>query len=172
MMQPREIYLDIETDWQRRLTVLGFHSLATGVVQLVGPEITPANFEQALPKEGCLFTYNGHCFDLVCIRHQLGVDLRARFESCDLRWVCQRHGLRGGQKLIEQRIGVQRALPGLDGLEAIALWQRYQRGDQQALATLLQYNTEDLHGLVAIKQHLAARGLFARTGNGVGPSWR
>jgi uncharacterized protein YprB with RNaseH-like and TPR domain len=172
MLQPREIYLDIETDWQRRLTVLGFHSLATGMVQLVGPEITLLNLERALPREGQLFTYNGHCFDLVCIRQQLGVDLRARFESCDLRWICQRHGLRGGQKLIEQRIGVQRALPGLDGLEAIALWQRYQRGDPHALATLLQYNTEDLHGLVAIKQHLAARGLLARTEAAVGSSRR
>src|SRR5207244_4603320 len=122
--------------------------------------------EQALPAGGMLFTYNGHCFDLVCIRQHLGMDLRARFESWDLRWVCQRHGLRGGQKLIEQRIGVQRALAGMDGLEAIALWNRYQRGDPQALHTLLHYNTEDLNGLLAIKQHLAERGLLARTGGG------
>ena len=56
---------------------------ATGVVQLVGSEITVARLEQALPEGGVLFTYNGHCFDLVCIRRQLGIDLRARFAAAN-----------------------------------------------------------------------------------------
>jgi uncharacterized protein YprB with RNaseH-like and TPR domain len=170
MASTYESYLDIETDWQRRLTVIGWHAPASGTVQLVGPEITAARLAQALPDGGVLYTYNGHCFDLVCIRQQLGIDLRRRFESCDLRWVCQRHGLRGGQKRIEQRIGVQRALPGLDGLEAIALWTRYQHGDAHALAMLLHYNAEDLSGLVAIKRHLVEGGLLARTGGDGIPS--
>src|SRR5262245_30985379 len=149
-----DIYLDVETDWGRRLTVVGFFSAATGLVQLVGPEITPESVRVALPTTGTLYTYNGHCFDLTCLRRQLGLDLRASFTSVDLRWVCQRRGLRGGQKAIEKHLGHQRQLPDLDGRDAILLWARYQRGDRTALATLLRYNSEDLQGMMVIRRHL------------------
>jgi uncharacterized protein YprB with RNaseH-like and TPR domain len=149
-----DIYLDVETDWGRRLTVVGFFAATTGLVQLVGREITPEAVRQALPAAGTLYTYNGHCFDLTCLRKQLGLDLRACFASVDLRWVCQRRGLRGGQKAIEKRLGHRRQLPDLDGRGALLLWTRYQRGDHAALATLLKYNSEDLHGMMAIRRHL------------------
>src|SRR5262245_16498813 len=159
-MTTEEIYLDVETDWGRRLTVVGFHSAATGLVQLVGPEITAARLAGALPGAGTLFTYNGHSFDLACLRKQLGLDLRGRFRSVDLRWACWRQGLRGGQKAIEARLGKQRRLPGLDGRDAPVLWGRFQRGDRAALATLLRYNAEDLEGMRFIRDHLAARALL------------
>ena len=150
-----DIYLDVETDWGRRLTVVGFFAATTGLVQLVGPEITPEAVRGALPAAGTLYTYNGHCFDLTCLRRQLGLDLRACFASVDLRWVCQRQGLRGGQKAIEKYLGHRRLLPDLDGRDAPLLWARYQRGDSAALATLLNYNREDLHGLMVIRRYLA-----------------
>ncbi len=161
MPKPVEIYLDIETNWERELTVVGFRSSLTGVVQLVGPEITSRRLRKELPREGRLFTYNGHCFDISCIRKQLGIDLQQRFESFDLRWICQRLGLRGGQKLIERRIGHQRKCAGMDGLDAIRLWSSYENGDPVALAMLLRYNVEDLAGLMRIKRHLSARGLLS-----------
>src|SRR5438876_1107761 len=70
-----DIYLDVETDWGRRLTVVGFFATSTGLVQLVGPEITPEGVRRALPTAGTLYTYNGHCFDLTCLRKQLGLNL-------------------------------------------------------------------------------------------------
>ena len=160
MTAATDIYLDVETDWARRLTVVGLFSEATGLVQLVGPEITPEGVRTVLPPAGTLYTYNGHCFDLTCLRRQLGLDLRACFASVDLRWVCQRQGLRGGQKLIEKRLGHQRRLPELDGRDAIVLWARYQRGDRAALATLLNYNREDLRGMMFIRRHLARSNLL------------
>jgi uncharacterized protein YprB with RNaseH-like and TPR domain len=156
----QEIYLDIETDARQRITVVGFCSAATGLVQLVGDDVSPASVHAALPASGRLFTYNGHCFDLPVIRKRLGLDLRARFESYDLRFICQRHGLKGGQKAVEHQIGHRRTLEGMDGWEAIVLWQRHLRGDATALATLLRYNAEDVDGLALIKEHLAARGLL------------
>jgi len=156
-MSAEEIYLDVETDWTRQLTVVGFHAPSTGLVQLVGPEITAERLHAALPPAGTLYTYNGHCFDLSCLRKQLGVDLRRRFESVDLRWVCWRQRLRGGQKAIEKELGKQRKLPDLDGRDAIVLWGRYQRGDRAALVTLLRYNAEDLDGMMFIRRHLATR---------------
>jgi uncharacterized protein len=86
--------------------------------------------------------------------------LRSAFDSIDLRWVCQRHSLRGGQKLIEQKIGVRRDLPDLDGLEAIHLWQLHMSGDPQTLTKLLKYNREDLDGLIMIKKHLVNKGIL------------
>lgn len=162
MAKPIEVYLDVETNWWRELTVVGFRSSVTGTVQLVGPEITASRLRKELPRDGRLFTYNGHCFDISCIRNQLGLDLRNQFESFDLRWICQRGGMRGGQKLIERRIGHKRTCDEMDGLDAISLWSEYERGDQKALVLLLRYNAEDLHGLMKIKQYLSSRGLLLK----------
>ena len=106
-----------------------------------------------LPAAGTLYTYNGHSFDLCCLRKQLGLVLRQRFQSVDLRWVCWRRGLRGGQKAIEKGLGKQRKLPDMDGRDAIHLWERFQRGDRNALVTLLRYNAEDLEGMMFIRRH-------------------
>jgi uncharacterized protein YprB with RNaseH-like and TPR domain len=160
MSAPIEICLDIETDWDRNLTVVGFRSDTTGVVQLIGAEISRGRLKKELPKGGRLFTYNGHCFELPVIRYRLGLDLRSAFDSIDLRWVCQRYGLHGGQKLIEQKIGLSRDLLDMDGLEAIHLWQLLLSGDPQALNTLLKYNQEDLDGLIRIKKHLVIKGIL------------
>jgi uncharacterized protein YprB with RNaseH-like and TPR domain len=102
----------------------------------------------------------GHCFDLHCIKKQLDLDLRDRFDSWDLRWICQRQGICGGQKVIERKMKFRRKLEGLDGNDAIRLWSRYKKGDEKALKTLLRYNREDLTGMVMIKRALARRGLL------------
>jgi hypothetical protein len=149
-----DIYLDIETDWDRNITVVGFRCQATGLVQLVGSDVTRARLLRELPKTGRLITYNGHCFDLSVIRQMLGINLRDQYESVDLRWVCQRHGITGGQKGIELRLGIRRETEGVDGIEAIHLWNLYQRGDVSALNTLLRYNAEDIDGMTAIHRHL------------------
>ena len=54
-----------------------------------------------------------------------------------------------------KRLGHCRQLSDLDGRDALVLWARYQRGDRTALATLLKYNSEDLHGMMVIRRHLA-----------------
>jgi len=152
-----DIYLDIETDFQSRITVVGFYSRATGFGQMVGSDITARRLARQLPKDGTLYTFNGHCFDLPVIRKRLGLDLRARFDSVDLRYVCARAGLTGGQKAIEQRLGIKRRLPGLDGLDAIRLWEAYlARGAADSLQILLAYNREDVLNLVRIKRYLAS----------------
>jgi uncharacterized protein YprB with RNaseH-like and TPR domain len=160
MLEPDEIFLDVETDWFRRLTVVGFRSRTTGLIQVVGEDIRPEHIRSLLPRAGVLYTYNGHCFDLPVIRDQLGLNLRTDYTSLDLRWICQRHGLLGGQKAIEERIGFARSLPGLDGRDAITLWSRHMEGDSQALEVLLRYNAEDLDGLAAIRDHLHFQGML------------
>ncbi len=144
------LYLDIETDWCRRITVIGL-SHRGRFRQLVGGEITAARLQRTLPRSATLYTFNGHCFDLPVIRQQLGVDLRQRYRSVDLRYACKAQGLTGGQKAIELRMGIERELPGMDGRDALALWQRYQvLGDGDALRLLLDYNREDVLNLARI----------------------
>lgn len=156
-----DIYLDIETSWEGDITVVGFYSRPTGFVQLVGDEISDVRLCRALPKRGWLYTYNGHCFDLPVIRKVLGFDLRDRFESRDLRFICQRNALRGGQKAVERAIGLPRELAGMDGRDALVLWQRYvDYDDGEALTTLLKYNREDVLGLREIKRHCMRSGFI------------
>jgi hypothetical protein len=159
MTQPVEIHLDIETDWHRRLTVIGFESRETGLIQMVGSEISSGRLLRELPSSGRLFTYNGHCFDIVRIRKELRVDLAHHFESCDLRWLCQRNGLVGGQKAIEKRLGFERSGEELDGRDAIRLWEKARSGDEKSLQRLLEYNASDVRGIEAIKLHLRSKGL-------------
>jgi hypothetical protein len=151
------VYLDVETNWHRELTVVGFQSRETGPVQLVGTDITKRRLMRELPKSARLYTFNGHAFDLVVIRQQLGVNLREIHDSCDLMWMCREHGLTGGQKAIETRLGICRSCDAANGMDAIRLWQRYQRGDSDALRGLLEYNLEDLKGLRLIHRHLRSR---------------
>ncbi len=149
------LYLDIETDWARQITVIGLYH-RDRFRQLVGREVTAARLQRLLPRSATIYTFNGHCFDLPVIKGQLGIDLRQRYQSVDLRYACKRQGLTGGQKLIEQQLGIARRLPGMDGRDALYLWQRYQDyGDEQALKLLLAYNREDVLNLARINQCLA-----------------
>jgi uncharacterized protein len=149
-----EIYLDIETSWQKEITLIGFWSKPTGLVQLINEQINATNLLKQLPSSGELFTFNGHSFDLSVIKNQLGIDLRSKFQSFDLRWICPKYGLKGGQKIVEKLIGFDRETEGLNGQDAIRLWAKYLQGDRTALKTFLQYNAEDIQGMIAIKKYL------------------
>ena len=155
-----KVYLDIETDWNRIPTIIGLQVDEEPVTQLVGLDITRQALLALLPGKCELFTYNGHSFDLSVIKETLGIDMRKQHDSIDLRWVCQRNGITGGQKLIEQSIGVKRVLPDMDGQEALRLWDRHQAGCHRSLKTLLLYNEEDVKGLAAIRNYLVRQGLL------------
>lgn len=154
------LYLDIETGRDGRMTVIGFYHETSGMVQLTGNEISRTALVELLPDRCPLFTYNGHCFDLRVIRDQLGVDLRQEFESYDLRWICQRHGLTGGLKAVERTLGISRDLSNVNGMDAMRLWYEYEQGSHSALAVLLKYNREDVMNLVELRHHLERRNLF------------
>lgn len=153
------LYLDIETNYSGEITVLGFYSRHSGLIQLVRPHITTDDLLNALPPVDRLYTYNGHCFDLPVIQKQFGVNLRERYQSVDLRFACQRVGWRGGLKKVEEQLGIQRKLPGLNGMAALWLWQEYWiENDKRALETLLAYNREDILNLIAVRKALKQQG--------------
>lgn len=149
------IYLDIETAPNGKVAVLGFYERSVGLVQIIHPHLDELDLIAALPATRQLFTYNGHCFDLPVIRKQFGINLREHFESIDLRFACQRLGWTGGLKQVEERLGISRQLPGMNGWDAVRLWQQYWYDDDRAaLQTLLTYNRDDIMNLIRVRRAL------------------
>lgn len=157
-----DAYLDIETTGlscrYAKITVIGTY-LVNGsesrLVQLVGREVTKYNLLESINGVNSIYTYNGSRFDLPFIYGSLGIDLSTLAEHHDLMYDCWRCNLYGGFKAVEQQLGIHRQLRGITGWDAVMLWQTYQDyEDQEALATLLQYNKEDVVNLKVLRERL------------------
>ena len=149
-------YLDIETSFSGRITVVGIYLPELEIIQLVGDEITYASVTEALSSATAIVTYNGNRFDLPVIKRKIGLDLRARFASCDLMYECWRRGLYGGLKGVEHQMGISRETEGITGRDAPVLWERYVRkGDPEALDLLLKYNRDDVMNLAVMERLLS-----------------
>ncbi len=162
-MQPYvEAYLDIETTglspWYGEITVVGIHlvnEFDTKFTQLVGEDITADSILETLEGVEVIYTYNGSRFDLPFIYCRLGVNLAKLFRHCDLMYDCWKNNLYGGFKAVERLLGIQRRLKDITGYEAVRLWWRYVNDyDEDALATLLEYNKEDVVNLKTLKERL------------------
>jgi len=130
------------------LSPRGFH-------QWIGREVAVAPLLASLRGVDTLVTFNGDRFDLPVLRRALGVDLRDHATSHDLLYDCWRMNLYGGLKVVEARLGIRRVLEGVDGFEAMRLWERYQRRDDVgALQRLCQYNREDVFNLPRVEARL------------------
>lgn len=145
-------YLDIETTFASAISVLGIYRPDSGTTQLVGGGVSDINLYDALAGVTTIITFNGSTFDLPVIRRRLLADLRSEFDHRDLLYVCRKRGLRGGLKVVEQRLGIGRATAGISGYDAPRLWDRYEvRGERSALDTLLAYNYEDVVNLALLE---------------------
>ena len=162
-MQPVvEAFLDIETTGLSTLyseiTVIGIHVCngdEKNFIQLVGRDITTESTLEALSGVHIIHTYNGRRFDLPFIHRKLGINLEESFSHRDLMYDCWRNNLRGGFKAVERKLGIDRNLQGINGLDAVRLWWRYVDAfDLDALNTLLQYNKEDVLNLKVLKEKL------------------
>lgn len=150
-------YLDIETAYSGEITVVGIYRTGLGLVQLVGPAITPQRLAKLLHQVQCLYTYCGSRFDLPVIRARTGVEVAGLCPCHDLMYDCWASGLYGGLKRVEAQLGRRRATLGLDGRDAMRLWSRYVRhSDLEALQTLLLYNRDDVMVLPWLEHRLRA----------------
>ena len=157
-----DAYLDIETTGlssrDSQITVIGLYLVNSGgarLVQLVGQQVEAGNLLEELAGVRALYTYNGSRFDLPFINAVLGINLAGLCAHHDLMYDCWQRHLRGGFKAVERQLGIGRQLQGITGWDAVVLWRRYcNRGDQNALAMLLQYNKEDVVNLKALREKL------------------
>jgi uncharacterized protein len=148
-------YLDIETTFGGSISVIGIYRPDAGTFQLVGAGVNDVNLYRALEGATTICTFNGASFDLPYIRKRLLVDLRQDFQHCDLLHLCRRAGLRGGLKIVEQKIGIARSTVGMSGWDAPRLWQRFEVShDLKALELLLRYNRDDVIHLPRLHAYL------------------
>ena len=149
-------FLDIETDGGRSgksVTTVGLHDSRGFRAFIRGIDLE--NFRDAISHYGMIVTFFGASFDLPMLEKRFkGI----RFDQIhlDLCPVLRRVGLTGGLKKIEKQMGIARPeeTEGLTGYEAILLWRKYERlNDQKALETLIAYNREDVVNLETLANH-------------------
>jgi uncharacterized protein len=164
MRRSADAYLDIETtglsaffDYITVVGILRCDGSQDELIQLVGQEVTRGNLITALRDVKNIYTYNGARFDLRFISNSLGIDLSAQYYHRDLMYDCWRCNLYGGFKSVERQLGIPRRLVGVGGYEAVQLWWSYVKGgNQRALATLLEYNKEDVINLKTLRERLTS----------------
>jgi uncharacterized protein len=152
----RAAYLDIETSGEMTgndlITVIGLYD-GEEVHSFINGRNLQA-FEAAVSAFDLLITFNGAGFDLPIIRrHFPGISLPPG--HIDLRFLLNRLGYRGGLKRIEKTLGISRdsSIDGMDGLDAIRLWNAYTWGDRDALDLLIRYNAADILNLKPLMEY-------------------
>jgi uncharacterized protein YprB with RNaseH-like and TPR domain len=122
----------------------------------VGEEVNWTNLWNALEGVTEILTYNGARFDLPVINRHVRLDLNKYCQCRDLMYDCWDRNLYGGLKKVEEQLGIERASKGIDGMEAMRLWERYRLyGDGEALQVLLAYNRDDVKNLFRLEAILA-----------------
>jgi len=146
----RAVYLDIETSGMYpgadEITVIGLYDGYEVYTFVNGRNMS--EFEQVIASYDLVITFNGGSFDLPFIRQYFpGISLPPA--HIDLRFFLRKLGYRGGLKYIERMFGISREkeIDGMDGYDAVRLWQAYQWGDENALDILIRYNTADIINL-------------------------
>ncbi|MFA0754080.1 MAG: hypothetical protein IMHGJWDQ_001863 [Candidatus Fervidibacter sp.] len=140
------VFLDIETTGltdKDRVTVVGlYHNDGyEAFVDGVNLEQVP----EALRRFALLVTFNGADFDIPFLRRVFPF-LPLPPVHLDVQVLLRRLGYKGSQKVLEERLGFVRReeVRGMTGLDAVALWEAYLRGETKALKRLLEYNREDV----------------------------
>ena len=135
-------FLDIETDGTDRITAIGLLDRDGPRVLLAGRDLH--EFEAIAARWKLLGTFNGQAFDVPVLRRAFPrwTPPLAHVDLCHL-W--RRLGHAGGLKALERAEGLHRPpqVAGLDGLDAIRLWQAWLDGDGGALRLLAEYNLYD-----------------------------
>ena len=138
-------YLDIETTG-----LTGLEDVITTIAMYDGTSLmcfvqgdNLEEFKEAVADYRVLVTYNGSCFDVPMLRKCLDIGLEQA--HIDLRFVLAKLGFKGGLKGCERQLGIDRGgLEGLDGYDAVLLWNEFKRhNNPDALETLLAYNVLD-----------------------------
>ncbi len=152
-------FIDIETSWERAITIIGVYRSGEGTTQLIAPEIDRDALLETLRDVERIYTYNGTGFDLPVIERWLGINLTGIAPHRDLMYDCRKRKLKGGLKGAERTLGIHRDTEGVTGFHAMQLWAAHQRGDSEALELLLRYNREDCENLEILAHKIGVRPL-------------
>ena len=149
-------FLDIETTslspYEGIVTVVGVHGGGATRSFVAGDNLE--ELPAYLRRFPILATFNGRRFDVPFLVAAFPY-LAPPPVHIDLRFLFYRLGIAGGLKRIEGRLGIgeRTGVEGVNGLDAVRLWQRYRRGDRPALDTLVRYNRADTVNLEPLLDH-------------------
>jgi uncharacterized protein YprB with RNaseH-like and TPR domain/predicted nuclease with RNAse H fold/dephospho-CoA kinase len=156
----RVIFLDLETtglSWfYDKITIAGW--AYGGSYKICFIDSDPSALVEALKFANAIVTFNGTLFDLRFLRSALeGISIPP--VHIDLRFLARRVGLKGGQKSIESALSIKRpkSVCDVDGARAVLLWHQYRRGDSEALSQLIEYNRQDIVGMIQILGEVITR---------------
>lgn len=165
----RTLYLDIETTGlsarDGQVTVIGLCRNGRMSSLVMGENLTEDRLHEELTKTDLFVTFFGSGFDIPFLQTTFP-RLNWKKPHFDLCFAARRLGLQGGLKSIERELHIERdrSIEGLDGWDAVRLWQQWRRGDEGALDLLLRYNAADTKNL----EPLAAT-LYEQMVNRFGP---
>jgi uncharacterized protein len=154
-LKDKTCFLDIETTglskYHDDITLIGIHSANGTKIFMNGKNLE--KFEDELKKYSMIVTFNGRCFDVPFIRNKFPEVQINQFHA-DLRFIMADLGFRGGLKNVERERGIIRSsdIKDVDGFEAVRLWHKYQRGDNESLSTLKSYLTADIQNLAPLME--------------------
>ena len=156
----RVLFLDIETTglshYYDEITVIGWSFGGRAKTIVKGQDPGPLRDDATRAK--ALVTFNGIRFDTKFIAREFP-EIILPESHVDLMYLCRRVGLTGGQKAIENELGIvfRDDSTNMDGAAAVVLWHRYLRGDPDALRKLIHYNRVDIAAMGTILDEAVTR---------------
>lgn len=163
------VCLDIETngfmpDAGGYVTVVGLYDGKDYLALIKGNGLSAERLSGELKKYKYLITFFGSVFDVPFLERTMpGVDFR--MPHFDLCFGAKKIGLGGGLKKVEEKLGIQRpgGVKGMDGYDAVLMWEASRRGREGALERLVDYNREDTVNLMGLAKTVYS-GLREKTG--------
>jgi len=158
-------FFDIETTGldpaSNDVTTVSVHRAGETTTLVRGDDLTAPNLRAELDAADLLVSFNGKRFDAPFLEANFDVDVAT--PHLDLMYPCKRLDLTGGLKAIEKDLGLERdGVEDVDGREAVRLWHRYEReNDEAALDRLVEYNRYDAENLRALAEEVTG-GLHER----------
>lgn len=158
-------FLDIETTGlskhRNKITTIGMYDGKESKIFIRGKNLD--SFPAELEKYSTIISFNGRRFDVPFLAHNFP---SVSFDQLhiDLMYVLRELGYTGGLKRIEQQLGISRDddISGMGGYEAVLLWKKYERGDDEALRKLVAYNIADVENLKILMDFAFERMMSAR----------
>ena len=150
--RPNTAYVDIETTGAPlpygEITVVGIYGRGRMTTLIQGDTLTTARLREELEGYDLLVTFFGSGFDLPFLRAKFPT-LNLTQPHFDLCFAARRLGYTGGLKAIEKTLDCPRSpeLDGLNGLDAVRLWEEWQQGRKASGDLLIHYNRADTQNL-------------------------
>jgi uncharacterized protein len=126
--------------------------------------LTYENLEREFSRYKYLITFYGSAFDVPFLKRSMP-DLKFNMPHFDICHASRKLGFRKGLKSLETELGIERheAVRGMNGYDAVKLWEFARKGSSESLDLLTIYNKEDTVNLFKIADIIYQK-LRAKTG--------